>query len=197
MKIKLTNVRLSFPVLWTPEAFKGGKPDANPKLNYGAAFIMAPTHAAVAVIQKTINDAALEKWKTKAPVKLALHKGNPQKYCFRSGDEKDYDGYAGMLVLAAKRGADRGRPLVLNQFATPAQQGEPGCPYAGCYVDASVDIWAQDGANEGIRATLLGVQFRADGDAFAAGAAPDPGDFSDLSQQGGEMAAKEAGAGLT
>jgi hypothetical protein len=46
-----------------------------------------------------------------------------------------------------------------------------GRPYGGCFVDASVDIWAQDNSwGKRINAKLRWVQFRGDGDAFSGGA---------------------------
>jgi len=61
-----------------------------------------------------------------------------------------------------------------------------GRPYGGCYVNVSLDIWVQDPKGEKakngkrINATLRGIQFMADGDAFAGGAPADPEEFDDL-----------------
>lgn len=180
MKVKLENVRLSFPDLFEATQYQGKGP-----FNYGASFILSPKHPAAALIEAAIRQVATEKWKDRAPQIVSASRANPQKFCFLSGDLKEYDGYKGNMVLSAKREKSKGPPLVFDHRATPAQPGQPGCPYAGCYVNATVDLWAQDNEwGKAIRATLLGVQFRADGDAFAAGAAPDPSDFDDLSSQG-------------
>jgi hypothetical protein len=60
-----------------------------------------------------------------------------------------------------------------------------GIIYAGCYVDAIVDIYALDHKQFGKRICcgLKGVQFQADGDAFG-GSAPVRDDEFDLSDTG-------------
>jgi hypothetical protein len=65
-----------------------------------------------------------------------------------------------------------------------------GRPYSGCYVNAQVEVWAQDHKSFGkrINAQLLGVQFVEDGDSFQAGAPPaNPEDFGDLSADENSM----------
>ena len=58
-----------------------------------------------------------------------------------------------------------------------------GRPYSGCYVNATVELWAQQNTTgRGMRAELLGVQFLRDGDAFAAGSKPSEDDFDDVSE---------------
>ena len=59
-----------------------------------------------------------------------------------------------------------------------------GLPYSGCYVNASIELWAQDN-NYGkrINASLRGVQFYRDGDAVAGGGGPASEDeFDDLAE---------------
>lgn len=53
-------------------------------------------------------------------------------------------------------------------------------PYSGCYVNASVEFWAQDGDNSGIRCSLRAVQFLKDGDAFAGGSKVAVDELDDL-----------------
>lgn len=53
-------------------------------------------------------------------------------------------------------------------------------PYSGCYVNASVEFWAQDGENPGIRCSLRAVQFLRDGDAFAGGSKVAADELDDL-----------------
>ncbi len=62
---------------------------------------------------------------------------------------------------------------------------EDGVIYAGCYVNASIEIWAQDNQyGKAIRATLRGVQFFRDGDAFTANNVAAADEFDDLSVDG-------------
>ena len=136
---------------------------------------------------KIIEEAASEKW-TAAKYKpiLANIKTQSNKFCLADGDTKSYDGYAGMIALSASRDAEKGKPLVLDRNKSPLSQ-EDGKPYAGCYVNATVEIWIQDNKwGRGVRAQLLAVQFAKDGDAFAAGGVANPDDFDELADQGEE-----------
>ncbi len=59
------------------------------------------------------------------------------------------------------------RPLVLDKDAKTHLYATDGKPYAGCYVNASIDIWAQDSQyGKRVNAGLRGVQFIRDGDKF-------------------------------
>ncbi|CAN0502063.1 unnamed protein product, partial [Phaeothamnion confervicola] len=75
--------------------------------------------------------------------------------------------------------ASSGRPLVIDGQKNPLVE-EDGKPYGGCYVNATVEIYAQKGENAGIRCGLLAVQFARDGDAFTAGSKPSADDFDDV-----------------
>jgi hypothetical protein len=74
---------------------------------------------------------------------------------------------------------------VLDRDKTPLVQAD-GRPYSGCYVNASVEFYAYDNNGKGIAATLKGVQFFKDGDAFTGGGVASPDDFDDLSTEGEE-----------
>jgi len=74
------------------------------------------------------------------------------------------------------------RPTVLNRDKTPVAEAD-GVLYGGCYVNALLDVWAQDNAfGKRINATLKGVQFVRDGDAFGGGAPASADDFPDESE---------------
>lgn len=174
-KIKISDVRLSFPDLFKATQYQG-----EGTFNYRASFLVTPGSQADKIIRGAIKAAADEKWLKKAAGVTTGLEGNPNKYCYANGDTKDYDGYAGNWVLSANRNQDKGRPVLIDRDKTPLT-AEDGRPYAGCYVNASVEIWAQDnGFGKGIRCTLLGVQFVKDGDAFGGGAAPSADDFEEI-----------------
>ena len=100
-------------------------------------------------------------------------------YFTYDGDLKaTYDGFAGNLYVSARNPI---RPLVLNSDKSPLTEAD-GKPYAGCYVNVSLELWAQDN-NYGkrVNATLMGVQFYCDGDAFAGGGVASEDDFDDVS----------------
>lgn len=174
MKIKLINVRLSFPDL-----FKAGEYEGN--RNYGATFLVDPDSANHKVIMDAIKAVGEEAWKAKAPAILkAALASDGQKVCYWDGNLKEYEGYEGMMALRATRGEAKGRPMVIDADKSPLVEAD-GKPYAGCYVNASVELWAQDNKfGKTVRCTLLGVQFAKDGDAFSAGSVASEDDFDDL-----------------
>ncbi len=174
MKITIKNVRLAFPDLFVATAFEQGQ---EPK--YGATFLVPKNSPQIKEIENAILEIAATKWGQKHKAVLDSIRTNPNKFCFNDGDLKsEYDGYAGCMSLSAK---NKARPLVVDRDKTPLTQAD-GKPYAGCYVHASVEFWAQDNQwGKGIRCTLRGVQFYKDGDAFSGGAPASPDEFDDLS----------------
>lgn len=172
MIIQLKNVRLAFPDLWKATAFEDGQ---EPK--YGATFLVAKKSPQIKEIEAAINEVAVAEWKEKAKGVLTSIKGNPNKFCFQDGDGKSYDGYAGCMALSAK---NKKRPTVVDKDKTTLTESDEK-PYGGCYVNASVEIWAQDNKwGKAIRASLRGVQFLRDGDAFSAGSVASEDEFEDL-----------------
>ncbi|SAL47141.1 hypothetical protein AWB74_02108 [Caballeronia arvi] len=185
MIVQLQSARLSFPDLFEAKQFEGAGP-----FSYRAAFLIeenAPVMVKSAdgswkktTMAKVIASIAEEKWKTKAPAILKTLEGNPQKCCWYDGSVKDYDGYEGNFVLSASRNEDKGRPIVIDRDKSPLVAAD-GKPYAGCYVNGTVELWAQDNKfGKGIRATLRGVQFVKDGDAFSAGSPVSEDDFDTI-----------------
>lgn len=180
MKIKLVDspedpVRLSFPDLFTPVEYEKG--DGKPR--YNATYLVKKGGANDKKIQAAIQAVAEEKFGKKAASLLAQFKGNPQKICYLDGDAKEYDGYAGMNYISAHRKAKDGPPFLCDQQKQELQE-KHGKPYAGCYVNATVDIYAQDAPNAGIRAGVVGIQFWRDGDAFGGSSKGSADDFDDL-----------------
>lgn len=175
MKVKLIDVRLSFPDLFVPVQFKG-----EGGFNYKASFLMAPKSDNAKKIEAALLEAAIAKWPKNGKAVYESVKGNANKICFIDGSSKEYDGYQGMMCLSSSRAKAKGLPKVLDFDKTPLGEGA-GKPYAGCYVDALVEIWAQDNDfGKALRAQLLGVQFRRHGDAFAAGAVASDDDFDNI-----------------
>lgn len=178
MKIKLANVRLSFPDLFTA---KGIASDPNSKPSFGCALLIDPVGQAKLVkeIEAAMATVAKEKWGAKADAMLKKMKAG-DKIALHDGATKSYDGYEGMLFLST---SSKTRPLVLNRDKSPITE-EDGVIYSGCYVNASVELWAQDNAyGQRINAQLGGVQFAKDGDAFAGGgSAADESDFDELEE---------------
>jgi hypothetical protein len=148
-KVKLAGVRLSFPDLFEAGEYEG-------KRNYGATFLIAPGSDNDKKVRAALDAVAVEAFKDKgkAIVKAAMAGGN-QKCCYWDGNSKTYDGYADMMALTTKRGESKGRPLILDRDKTPLAAAD-GKPYAGCYVNATVEVWAQDNKyGKTVRCTLL------------------------------------------
>lgn len=173
MKVKLQNVRLAFPRLFKAEQVNG---EGDPQ--FSATFILPKNHPNVKDIENAILQVAKEKWADKADV--VLKKINAElKTCLKDGDLKaDLDGFAGNYFINA---SNKTRPYVINRDKTQLNPDD-GVIYAGCYVYAVIDIWAMDNKfGKRICASLSGVQFYKDGDAFTGGGIASDDDFDDLS----------------
>ena len=162
MKIKLNNVRLSFPSLFQRASFQGdtGK--------FESTFLLdKKTHAdLITSIKKNINDGIKTNLKgAKVPA---------DKLCFKDGDDFEYDGYAGCMSFKA---SNNKRPMVIDKDKTTLTEDDNKL-YAGCYVNAVVELWFQNN-NYGkrVNANLLGVQFFKDGDPFGDGVSASDDDF--------------------
>lgn len=172
----LKDVRLSYPELFTPREYTPG--DGKPR--FSASFLVEPGSDNHKNIMAGIQSAMKEKFGAKAKIKYDAMKNDSKSFCYVNGDLKDDDTLAGVMVLAAHRQARKGAPAVVDRNPSKKLQAEDGKPYAGCYVNAKVEIYVQDKSNVGVRCELLGVQFSKDGEAFAGGPA-DASGFDDLS----------------
>lgn len=178
MKVKMTNTRIAFPKLFQPEAFGDSEPA------FSACFIFAPGAKVQAEVEpgkyasKTWEEVfslvAKEKWGAKADATLKAIKAKGD-LCLHDGAEKaDYSGFDGNQYVSAR---NKARPTVLDRDKTTLTQAD-GKPYAGCYVNASFDVWPQDnGFGKRINASLLGVQFSKDGEAFGGSRVASEDDF--------------------
>ncbi len=155
--IRLENVRLSYPALFEAKGMEGSKP------KFSAVFLLRKKEHkdTIARIEKLVERAALEKFGKKVTLKhTVLHDGN---------EKEDKEGYGDeVMYLTAKSDT---RPAVVDQKKVTVT-AEDGKVYAGCYVNASIQLFAYKhptGGN-GVSASLRAVQFVKDGESF--GAAP-------------------------
>lgn len=161
-KIKLSNVRISFPSVFRKATFSGEE------TKFEATFLMDKEGQAdkIAEIEGKIDALIKEKLKG---VKLKA-----DKICLKDGDDIDYAGYAGNMSIKASSAK---RPMVLDRDRSPLTE-EDGKIYAGCYVNAIIELWAQNNQyGKRINANLLGVQFVKDGEPFADGVSASVDDF--------------------
>lgn len=173
MKLILNNVRLAFPAIFEPKSVQGEDPA------YSASLILPPDHPQMQEINDAIEAVAKEKWGAKSADTLKAIRAKDNS-CLHDGDTKaNYDGFEGNFYISSR---SKTKPLVLDRGGPnyPLAQSD-GRPYGGCFVNTSLELWAQDNNfGKRVNAQLKGVQFVRDGDAFSGGAPADPDDFADL-----------------
>jgi len=172
--ITLKNVRLSFPDLFVPKAFKEGDV---PK--YKATFLLPKGSSLARLIETAIEKTLNEKWPKKGATIFSQIRNNANKCCFQDGDTKAYDGYAGMMSLSAN---SKIRPVIRDRDGTTTLAQDDGRPYAGCYVNGHIELFTYDNTGKGISASLRGVQFVKDGEQFGGGTPMSDDEFEDLSK---------------
>lgn len=175
-RILLKNVRLAFPNLFEPTTVAGeGKP------RYSACLLIPADHPQIAEIRAAQGAIAKEKWHDKAATivrgldkqdKLALHDGDTKS---------NYDGFPGNFFINAAA-QENAAPTVIDRDRSPLS-ARSGRPYAGCFVNASIELWAQDNSyGQRVNAQLRGIQFYADGDSFSAGRPADADEFEEVTE---------------
>lgn len=158
-RIVLPMVRLSYPSLFQPTAMKGGKPKFSATL-----LLNKKEHAAVIKkVEQLIERATLDKFGKKMTFKT-------DNVCLHDGNEKaEKDGYGDeVMYLVAKSDT---RPEVVDAALVRINE-EDGKIYGGCYVDASVELFAyhhKESGSKGVSAQLRAVRFRKDGPSFGGG----------------------------
>ena len=155
--IKLTNVRLSYPQLFVAKVPEEGKEPV-----FSASFLLDKKQHRdlIAQIEKLTERVALDEFKKK--VKL-------NRTPLRDGNEKDgKEGYGDEVMFVGARNTKR--PVVVDRDLTPLT-ADDSRPYAGCYVNATIRLFAYDHktGGKGVSASLRAVQFVKDGESFGAG----------------------------
>lgn len=184
--MRVDNVRLAFPAIFKPQSFNDGDP------RFSAVLIIPTDHPDVSKVKATMQEVAKKKWGNDAAeiFKTLVSKG---RVCLRPGSDKRKDdgkypdGFGPDMMFINASNATR--PSVFDADKSPLV-GADGRPYAGCYVNATVDIWAQDNQyGKRINATLTGVQFYRHGDAFSGGAPASADEFDAVDGEGQDAAA--------
>jgi Rieske Fe-S protein len=156
-----------------------------------ATFIIEPGSENDKILDAAIKQEAIKVWGDKHSSILEEIKHDKKAFAYLKRDRKNattgetYAGFEGKYSITGKkhRGDDRregdsGPPLYLHNVKDPNTNaikrldGSEGVIYAGCYVNAKLEIWAQKGVNNGLRCKLLAVQFDAHGDSFGGEAPP-------------------------
>ncbi|AUR82036.1 nucleic acid-binding, OB-fold protein [Vibrio phage 1.017.O._10N.286.55.C11] len=161
-KFQLKNVRLSFPSLFKKAEFDGQA------TKFEATFLMEKDSEQAKMVQAEIDKFLKAKFPNGAPKSI-------KHTVFVDGDTKDYDGYEGMMAF---KGSNNKRPTVIDRDRTPLAE-EDDVIYAGCYVNAIVDLWYSDHPKGGkqVLGNVMGVQFVKDGEVFGTDTTAKADDF--------------------
>lgn len=173
MKLQLKNVRLAFPQIFKAGSFAGG---GDP--SFSAAFIFPPEHPAKKQVEEACLAVAKEKWGAKWEAIYKTIKAG-DKLAIHNGDSKaEYEGYEGNFFVNSR---NKIRPTIRDTDGRTELTEADGRPYGGCCVVAHIELYAQDNEyGKRINASLRGVQFYKDGDAFAGGSAAGDDEFESL-----------------
>lgn len=174
-KIVLRNVRLSFARLWTPKAFQLGQ---DPR--FEATGLIDPSAAGSLIVTDKgttkCDGAAAVKFLKETAVRLAKEANNGvfdrgTKLCFGKGEEKSYEGYAGMIYIATH---NKTRPEIRGRQGQIVAENEKGAPYSGCWGNLIITMWGQNNQyGKRVNANFLGFQFAKDDKAFSGAAQVD------------------------
>jgi hypothetical protein len=162
----LKKVRLSFPALFTPTAFQG---EGDKK--YEATFLIEKGSANHKLIKEAVDKMVKEEYNGKL---------SADRICLKDGDDKEWEGYDGHMYV---KSSSKRRIPVIGRDKSPLLEEDQKI-YAGCYVNASIELWAQKGQwGSRVNAGLRGVQFDSDGEAFSGASVADDDDFVDYEEE--------------
>jgi hypothetical protein len=183
MRFLLKNVRLAFADLFETSAVGDGVPA------FGCRLILPPDHPQVSEIDEAYLKLANEQFKGKGEQIIKELMKDRKKSAWQKQDYLDknmepYSGFEGMYSLGTR--VEDVQPKIIDRDKTPLKASD-GRPYAGCYVNAQVDLWVQDNQyGRGLRAKPLVIQFVRDGDSFS-GATAKVDEMPDLSADDDDM----------
>lgn len=168
--------RAAFLRIDKPEKFQGtGEP------RFSASIIIDPASPSHQKVKDAMLAAAAKQWgesKAEAAVK-ALTKG--LKTAYIDGDTKpDVMGFEGNWVIQAHAKANTPPALVKTVGGKNVRLDRETQTdiYSGCYVNAIVELWAQDNQwGKRINAQLAGLQFVRNGEPFSGGRPAAADDF--------------------
>lgn len=166
MRKRLENVRLSFAHLYKARPSDDDKPG-----KFGASFLIAKSDPQIKGFKRAIVGVAKEKWPSRNNLKGI-------DICLHDGAEKDFDGYSDEVYYITSSSAYK--PMCFDQRRNALSESD-GKPYSGCYVNAIIELWAQDNKfGKKVNAELKGIQFVRDGDPFGGGKAATADEFDDV-----------------
>lgn len=149
LKIVTPEARLSFPSLFVPTAYKG---KGDPK--YQATLLFPRGETDMKELVRLYEHAIFDRFPGSRPESIV----SP----FKNGDERTYDGYAGMIAVTAKQTK---QPRIVDEDREPVTS--ESVMYAGCYVRAVLTSFVyESGEAFGVGFTLLAIQKLREGEKF-------------------------------
>lgn len=175
-RVVLRNVRLSFADIYRAKAFggNGNGGDSSGEKRFSANALIDPStkdgKLNIEKMEDAIDYVKKNTWPKGAP------KFGEAKLPLRDGNNVDYEGYEDMMFVSA---SNVRKPRILDTQGEDVVEGDDESPYSGCFCDMIVRVWGQDNKwGKRVNASLEGVRFKDDGEAF--GAAPvDADDFDE------------------
>ena len=179
--------RVSFPNIIDPQSKLNDKGEA--QVSYNADLIFPKDDAGFAKFMQAYALLAQDKWKENAQAAMQRIQSDRKTRCYGDGSEKVsaktfqiHPGYAGNLFISARSPR---QPQIIDIDGKPVDptntmhlRAVAAKIYGGCYVNAVIKPWLQQNtAGIGCRCDLIAIQFKADGEAFGAGAADVTGMF--------------------
>ena len=151
-RIKIVGARASYPHLVNPRAVQAGD---TPK--YGCAFILQKGNPAIAEILQADAAEKGARWGANVPPtakSVPMYDGDMDpKY------NTIPDNHGAMILNCSSKDAV---PIIDTTGSTPM---DPASIYAGCYVNAFVDVYSYDaGMSKGCAFGLVAIQFVQNGD---------------------------------
>ena len=144
-------VRLSFPHLFEPSGFQGSEPKYSCKL-----IIPKSDKATMNELAGYAKQLIDEKWKGKKPANFREWYVDGDTILDEDGNVREE--YANSWRISA---SSKIKPGIVDQSVNPVM--DPELIYAGCYVNASLSMYAYDNISKGIGFGLSHVQFAGDG----------------------------------
>lgn len=195
MEIMLKDVRIAFPAVAEKQSIGDGEPA------YGAKFIIVPNSPIVKVLDEGMLAVAnaMDKWKPNN-VQIFNKLKDDKKVSFIHAPYVNkngvpYLGFENMFSLGSRNASTQ--PSVFDKFGVQVTEKEAikALIYSGCYVNAKIQLWAQDNTyGRRINASLLGVMFARDGEAFGGSAPAKAEDFAGMAADPSESLENVSGA---
>lgn len=178
--------------IWVPTSGMKDSPgkakDADSSgLKYRCRLIFSRDSDAFGIADEALRKAAEAGWGANWKAVVKAMEGS-KKFLRNGNNQLNEDGevYAEMKDMFFVSAANEARPTIWDlDGRTPLVQDD-GRPYSGCYAGLIVDVWPNV-KFKGISATLKGIQFKGEGEAFSGSAPVAAGVFPDLS---GSVASK-------